>query len=391
MTQPKPLAIGGNTGKLINSYYLEIEYLLDRIERSTNHYQTLGVERSASNQDVILAYHNAVASLHPSYYKVRATVTDEMLMRIDKAFGKVSQAFFVLTTPHKRSEYDQSLNRRNPVPLPINIPEPDQFTAPDSQPAEATDVDTAQTSVRPSGTIHIRTPQSHQPVFTKLSAEEEGVDRRRCQRFKLSIPALVAGHDRKAGKWQEMTKTIDVSWMGIGLNMRKYVRPGMVLHLVLPMPVKMRKHGHSEPAYSVYAIVRRVEPTEDGVRVVGLEFLGEHPPAGYLNKPWSTFRSQKWAGVDRRREPRVELAVGVEIECLDESNQVVKRAKTVTENVSAGGARISVKGVPATLDRVKIYCRKYNFEALASVRNRYIGKDGLVRLCLQFLDNKWQV
>jgi hypothetical protein len=55
-----------NTGKLINAYYLEIEYLLERIEGSNSHYQTLGVERSASSEDVILAYQKAVTVLHPS-------------------------------------------------------------------------------------------------------------------------------------------------------------------------------------------------------------------------------------------------------------------------------------------------------------------------------------
>jgi hypothetical protein len=44
-----------NTGKLISAYYLEIEYLLERIEGANSHYQTLGVERSADSEEVILA------------------------------------------------------------------------------------------------------------------------------------------------------------------------------------------------------------------------------------------------------------------------------------------------------------------------------------------------
>ena len=75
-----------NTGKLISSYYLEIEYLLERVEGSSTHYQTLGLERSASSEDIVLAYQNSVAVLHPSYYKVRAAVPDEMLVRVDQAF-----------------------------------------------------------------------------------------------------------------------------------------------------------------------------------------------------------------------------------------------------------------------------------------------------------------
>ena len=84
----KPL----NTGKLISAYYLEIEYLLERIEGATTHYQTLGVERSANNEEVILAYQKSVTVLHPSYPKVRASVPDEMLVRVDEAFKKPYQS-----------------------------------------------------------------------------------------------------------------------------------------------------------------------------------------------------------------------------------------------------------------------------------------------------------
>ncbi|HVG19778.1 MAG TPA: DnaJ domain-containing protein, partial [Blastocatellia bacterium] len=99
----------GNTGKLISAHYLEMEYLLNRVENSTTHYQTLGVERSAANEDIILAYHNTISVLHPSYYKIRAAFPDEMLMRIDETFNKVSEAFAVLTSHRKRAEYDKGL------------------------------------------------------------------------------------------------------------------------------------------------------------------------------------------------------------------------------------------------------------------------------------------
>src|SRR6266849_6232906 len=116
----KPL----NTGKLISAYYLEIEYLLERIEGATNHYQALGVERSANNEEVILAYQKSVGVLHPSYHKVRAAVPDEMLARVDQAFKKVSQAFSVLTNSNKRAQYDGQRNPRAYATLPLDAPKP---------------------------------------------------------------------------------------------------------------------------------------------------------------------------------------------------------------------------------------------------------------------------
>ncbi len=387
-TGRRQIPMQGNTGKLISSYYLEIEYLLERVEHASTHYQALGLERTATNEDVILAYQNTVMVLHPSYYKVRAAVPDEMLVKIDQAFGKVSEAFAVLTNHRRRIEYDKSLLRRSYTPIPISLPSLEA-----SEPFLPLPKSGDRANILPSAALEdlsLNSPQNGTPIFTKASSET-APNRRRCERLKLAIPALLVGHNRKDGKWKEMTKTIDVSWMGIAVRLRERVRHGSVLHVVMPMPVKLRKHGHSESAYNVYAIVRRIEPSVDGARVVGLEFLGEHPPAGYLDKPWATFRSPKWGGVERRREPRFELTETVEVEFLDEEMKLVKHTQAVTENVSLSGARICLKAAPGAFDWVRITSTAGKFRGLACVRNRYVGKDSLVRLCLQFTDNKWPI
>jgi hypothetical protein len=141
----------------------------------------------------------------------------------------------------------------------------------------------------------------------------------------------------------------------------------------------------------MYAIVRRVELAKEGVRVVGLEFIGPHPPAGYLHKPWATFRTQKWNGPDRRREPRFERAEPVVIEYLNESHQSIGKEVAFTENVSLGGARVTVNAAPEEFDLVRVISADRSFESLAVVRNQFAASDGLERLCLQFLDNKWPV
>jgi hypothetical protein len=386
-----------NTGKLINAYYLEIEYLLERIEGANSHYQTLGVERSASNEDVILAYQKAVTVLHPSYHKVRAAVPDEMLVRIDQAFKKVSQAFSVLTNSNQRGQYDgqdKTARSYSTVPLdpsqlppqpPNNAQNAKEQTSDDKRPNARTS-DNKHVSAE---SLQINVSPELRPVFTRASARNTSVDRRRCERFKLTVPILIAGYDRKGGKWQEVTKTIDVSRIGVALRMRTSVKHGLVVHITLPLPTKLRSHGFSEAGYNMYAIVRRVEPLIDGMRVVGLEFIGATPPTDYLYKPWATFRTQKWNGSDRRQEPRVKRAEAVAVEYLDDSMQQISREAGVTEDVSLSGARICVKTAPPEFEFLRITSPNRNFNGLALLRNQWSGTDGFERLCLQFVDQKW--
>jgi hypothetical protein len=381
------VAKGGNTGKLISAHYLEIEYLLNRVENSSTHYQTLGVERSATNEDIILAYHKTVAVLHPSYYKIRAAFPDEMLMRIDETFNKVSEAFSVLTSQPRRVEYDKGLQRRSYTPLPLDAPKVRERRAESSEKAK----DQPALETESDDRITIKNSMGQTPAFTKPWSEAAVVNRRRYERFKLCVPALIAGYDYANERWQEVAKTIDVSRMGVAIHIKKRVPHGAVVHVTLPLPTKFRSHGFSEPGYNMYAIVRRVELASEGVRIIGLEFIGPHPPAGYLHKPWATFRTQKWSGPERRREPRFERVEPAVIEYLTETRQSLGKEVAFTENVSLSGARVTVNSAPEEFEFVRVISADRNFESLALVRNQFAASDGLERLCLQFLDNKWPV
>jgi hypothetical protein len=81
----------------------------------------------------------------------------------------------------------------------------------------------------------------------------------------------------------------------------------------------------------------------------------------------------------------------VRVVYLNETLHAVREEVAVTENVSPGGARIYVKTAPAEFDSLRISNLKRTFEAIAVVRNRYLGKDGFERLCIQFTDKKWPV
>jgi hypothetical protein len=124
------------------------------------------------------------------------------------------------------------------------------------------------------------------------------------------------------------------------------------------------------------------------VRVVGLEFIGATPPTGFLDKPWAVFRPRSWGGNDRRRPIRHPQIENVRIDYFDESMLLLSQEEARTENVSRFGLRIFGTMAPAEFDMVMVSCARLKFESMATLRNRYLGKDGLERICVQ-LDKEW--
>lgn len=389
----------GSTAKLISAHYLEIGYLLERLDQAVTYYQLLGVDRSAPEDEIVQAYHDAIAVLHPAYHKVRAAVPDEMLMQVDTAFDKLSKAFLVLTNPRQRADYDAALGHRKVAP-PVETIKPKKRTSGSLKRASGSlkrasgslkrdRAEQERPAKRHSAPLAIKVP-TPQVLFTRPATEAAAVvNRRRAERFNLSVPIFVKGYDRQGNRWQEVTKTINVSRLGVALRLQARLCHGAVVHVTLPLPTKLRSHGFSEPGYNMYAIVRRVEPADGGTRVVGLEFIGNQPPAGYLHKPWSAFRTQPWNGPDRRREPRVERAERVLVEYLDEARALLGREVAVTENISLGGARVRVRQAPEDFEMVRVTSGNQDFSSLALVRNRFTARDGEQRLCLQFLEARW--
>ena len=361
----------------------ELEGLLRQVETSTTHYEALGIRRSATSDEVKLAHRQSEALLQSARQTLDETppasidhddsaLTAAPRERINRALNRVSQAFSVLSIVKKRVAYDRFAIVRTPVPPPDTAP------ALNDKASHATSTEEIGDAASPS---------KEMSVYRGKSFAEADDNRRRSNRYHLSISAQVVGHDRKAGKWEETAETIDVSRTGLNMRLRRRVRHGVILHLTLPLPAKLRSRALSEPTYSVYALVRRVEPSKKGVRVVGLEFVGQHPPAGYLDKPWATFQTKQWGGTDRRRKARHKRNDIIWLEYFTETMQCITQEAGRTEDVSDGGLRISVSNAPPDFELLRVSYPDRGIESYAVVRNRYIGKDGFERLCLKFVDN----
>ena len=90
-----------------------------------------------------------------------------------------------------------------------------------------------------------------------------------------------------------------------------------------------------------------------------------------------------------RPETRYHIPIEVVIEVLDEKGKVSASEKTVTENISRRGAAVFTT-LEVTRGRfVRVTSAQYQISAIAAVRGRRIGANGVPRLHLEFVDRQW--
>lgn len=374
--------------KQISAYFLELEGLLARIEAAATYYQILCVDRTDGQDQIKSAFERLVNQLFPPY-TIGRMIPSEITSRIDHAFIKTSQAFAVLACFTKRKEYDLALMS---ILTRTAVSDESRNRTSQVQKAIAAEQNEPTTPVLPSSgdQLNLKQVLQRKGVFSETTRAKSGDNRRRVERFKLSIPVRVTGCDRQ-GKWNEMAETVDVGRTGIKVRLRHRVPPGTVLYVTLPLPAKLRSHGFAESSYNVYTLIQRVDPPRQGVRLVGLEFIGERPPAGFLAKPWASFRRERSGRKECRRPTRAQKVEKVTIEYFDESMRAISKDEARTENISSKGLRISGTTVPTEFDLVRVSCQSLNFVSMAALRNRYTGNDGLERVCVQFIDKEWPV
>ena len=105
-----------------------------------------------------------------------------------------------------------------------------------------------------------------------------GAERRKQRRVPMRLPVRVQGRDADGTTWEEMTTCEDASAGGVGLQVKRKVVLGQVLHLSLPLPPRFRQFDLTDPSYRVYGLVRNARPAPGGGVRIGVLFLGKFPP-----------------------------------------------------------------------------------------------------------------
>jgi hypothetical protein len=233
---------------------------------------------------------------------------------------------------------------------------------------------------------------------------------RRIQRVSLALPARIESKVNRTYAWDEITRLNDVSAFGAGFNLRRPLKRGRLVQMTIPLPRQLRCYDYMEPQYRVWALVRRCIPVSqvDGKETyaIGVAFVGKNPPTSYSTDPAKLYDIKQvndqnlWHVVEAednpdesdlpkecRRHTRFAIPVGITLETIDEDGHIATGSEmTITENISLGGAAIMTTLETEIGAFVRVKSDQYNVSIISIVRGKRLGKDGVMRLHVEFID-----
>jgi hypothetical protein len=245
-------------------------------------------------------------------------------------------------------------------------------------------------------------------------------ERRRHPRLAEKLPVRVVGYAPNGTPWEEICVTRDVSQGGLSVILPRPSFKGQVLELVLPLPRYLREFDADAPEVKIYGIVRGTVEGH-GVCQLGVKFFGQHPPRGFDRTPGAAFLlpsdfpassgernddarraaapppepppaslplpaydSPSWD--NRRQHERLQMFVTFHLQHVDEWGAVLDEERTVSENVSLGGARLKTSKRFSVGEVIVLRQASGAFETRAQVRDFAAGPDGGNHIGVMFLD-----
>jgi len=251
-------------------------------------------------------------------------------------------------------------------------------------------------------------------LLAQRSTKDGEKSRRQRERFALSLPVRVYCRESLDHEWLEMSRLVDVTPFGARLRLKRPTEAGRLLQLTLPMPRPLRCFDYAEDQYRVWSLVRSVRLLDPGsergaLMEIGLAFVGKRPPRSFEADParryeiaQSSTKASLWSVKeessetlsevsvsDKRKDTRHSIPIEVLIEVFAKDGTFSESEKTVTENINQHGASVFT-----TLDLspgrfVRLSSEQYRTAALAVVRDRRAGADGIGRLHLEFVGSEW--
>ncbi len=237
------------------------------------------------------------------------------------------------------------------------------------------------------------------------------ISRRRVERAPLSITVRVDRQESKNALSSEITRFHTLSSFGADFILSQRVEVGQLLLLTATFPSNVEGFD-----YQIWTLVRHCQAVKSSSRtkehfLVGVAFVGKYPPINHRQNPdkryiLSNFNQAGFCEISEMssavtasfseanyeispRDNRYPIPFEIFVEVLDEKQNPVEYEYTVTENINQKGSVVKTFLDAEIGDYVKISLIEGNFSILAIVRNRRIGDDGIPRLHLEFLDQKF--
>ena len=186
-----------------------------------------------------------------------------------------------------------------------------------------------------------------------------------------------------------MSATNDASYGGASFPLKHAHGLGQVVLLSLPLPRNFRRYALTDTSYKSYALIRVSRPGARDTTKVGVMFLGRTPPRGFHENPGGRYLlpgdevDDPSRRGERRQHERLLLFVNLTVQRTSGAGDA---ERTVTENLSYGGARVLSTMAVAAGDVVVVSDTARRASASAIVRNVFVAPDRVVRLNLQFRD-----
>ncbi|MBA3768160.1 MAG: PilZ domain-containing protein [Acidobacteria bacterium] len=242
----------------------------------------------------------------------------------------------------------------------------------------------------------------------------EGKQRRLRERLEIQLPVRVHCRESEDHGWVEKTQLIDITPFGARLLIGRPTEPGRLLHLTMPLPRQLRCFDYTDEQYNIWALVRHARPLareSNGLPrfEIGVAFIGKHSPLSFETDParryeisdapsdnnlWS-MRERPDAEAshaslsERRAEARSTVTTDVVVEVYDADGKVFAGEYARTENISRRGMAVICELDIARGRYVRVRSAHYQVAVIAAVRRLRRGRDGLNRMHLEFVDQRW--
>jgi hypothetical protein len=217
-----------------------------------------------------------------------------------------------------------------------------------------------------------------------MPQESDGFRKR--DRLELHVPVRIRGRESDGSEWHELSKLEDVTQFGTSFMMDHTIEVGRIIHLTTPLPWRLRLFDQAADLYRVYALVRWTRAV-NARTLVGVAFVGKTPPASYLHDPSRLYGTDGFT--EKRRESRIEAAIMVCVEAIDERGDVVSSEATVTTNISRHGATCFTTLSTTPGNFVRVTSQEGDVTTTAIVRARRNDTNGVPLLHLEFVGAEW--